>query len=109
MEKRQPRRLHHLARREHGRGEGEVVALPFAGRTARIHQRRRLRVDGCALPIRRPLLVEGIKNLNLVEAVDEDAAVALIGPSPLEVRGRLPFEVKLEAAELLLARLNVVR
>ena len=99
VEKRQTRGLHHFAVRDDRRRERHVVALPFTGWTTRVHQRRRLRVDGCALPIRRPLLVEGIKNLNLVEAVDEDAAVALIVPGPLEVGGRLPFQMQLKAAE----------
>ena len=91
--------LHHFAVCENRRGENQIVALPFAGRTAGIHERRSLAIDGGALTIGRPLLGEGIEDLDFVEAVNNYTVVTAIVPGSFEVRGRLPFQMKLDAAK----------
>ena len=86
--------------------ENNVVALPLAGRSARIYQGRILAVDCCCLPVRIGFAFVGIKYLDFIEAHQVNPtipailifAVRRVGSGPLHVelaiaKGLLGFDV----------------
>ena len=89
---------------EFRRGEENIVRLPVAGRNASVDERRRLTVNRTAGTVRVVVDFVRVENLDFVGALENDAVVPLVAPVAFEVRRALPFEVKLERAELFFRR-----
>ncbi len=94
------RRIHRTVRSKPRRRENDVVGLPFAGRQARIHERRILFVDGAGLAVDVRFVFKRIEHLHFVHVLQEHAAV---GPILTDfVRRQLrcvPFDMQLHVAE----------
>ena len=100
-----PARAFELAVLEAGGAEDDVVTIPGAGRTHRVHQRGRGAIDRAGGAVRIGFVVIGIHDLQFVEAHQKHAGIAAM----LRIERRLgrvrrhPLDVDLRVAEFLLA------
>ena len=101
-DRRDRRRLNHLAALQLRRVEDDVVGLPFTRLAHRIHQRGRLPVDTACHPIRVGQIVVAIEDLRLVAIHEKNTGVALLLRAALGARVGLPFQMQLTARETLL-------
>src|SRR6266480_2268405 len=105
VQHRDPRRVPHgPVGREAGPSENDVVGLPLAWGSARVHERRRLTVYGPGLAVGVGLVVVRIEYLDLVVCHQDHAAVATLLTFTLRRRGRRPLDVELHVAEAALGR-----
>src|SRR5688572_17457767 len=96
----------HVPRRGHGpvlgkpwSAEEDVVALPLARLTARVHNGDMLLVNGRSLAVRVSAIVVRVQDLHLVPALKEHSAIAAILSLALDLRRSTPLDVKLDVAE----------
>src|SRR5579883_92054 len=90
-------------RAELGGRELDVVGLPHHWREAHIHERFVLRVDPTALVVF-TLQAEAIENLTFVAVLNVHAAISALLTGAVGHPRQAEFDVRLERAELLLAR-----
>src|SRR5262245_28141589 len=82
------------------RQKKDVECLPFAGRTGGVDQRWRLAVNGSTSAIGINFFIERIEDLDFIKSHQEHAIIAAIVPRSFEINWRHPFDVKLDAAEV---------
>ena len=82
--------------------ENNVVALPLAGRPARIDQGRILAVDCRCLPVRIGFALVGIEDLDFIKAHQVNPTIPAILILAVRRVGSCPFHVELAVAESLL-------
>ena len=82
--------------------ENNVVALPLAGRPARIDQGRILAVDRRGLPVRVGFALIGVKYLDSIEAHQVNPTIAAVLISAVRRVGSGPLDVELAVAKGLL-------
>ncbi len=87
---------------ESRRREDDVVGLPFAWRTRRVHERRILPVHRRGLAVGIGLVLIAVEHLHLELSEEEHAAVAAPLAGALDLFRRGELHVELEVGELLL-------
>ena len=83
-----------------GRGEEDVVGLPFSRRPTGVDHGRGLLVERTGLAVEVGLVLIAVENLHFVAAHQVDATVAASLPLAHDLGGRGPFEVQLAVTEL---------
>ena len=88
-------------------GEDDVVSLPFAGRAAGVHKRRRLPIQRSGLAVWVGLVPKTVQHLDLVAAEDEHTAVSSSLSGALGRRWSGPLDVQLYVWPELVGRFEV--
>ena len=83
-----------------GRGEEDVVGLPFSRRPTGVDHGRGLLVERTGLAVEVGLVLIAVENLHFVAAHQVDATVAASLSLAHDLGGRGPFQVQLAVAEL---------
>src|SRR5437899_1487409 len=82
--------------------ENDVIALPLARFAARIDERGGVAIKSASLAVEIGLVAVAIEHLNLVAALEIDAAVASSLTVAFHFGGRGPFDMQLNIRKLLL-------